>query len=291
MTKNETVDAAPTKSFFVSMLTRDIDLEDAILDLLDNCVDGIHRLPPNEGQEPYKGFEAEIKFGAKEFTISDNCGGIPWDNRMHTFRMGRPAGSNPVDGGVGVYGIGMKRAIFKIGKRCRILTRNADKQYEVNITPKWLDDPEWKFKVDLHNKATLHRGTTITVSDLRDNISKFFTKNEGKESFSKSLEAAIAGRYAYIIHKGFKVMANGTVIKPRLIKIACDNKLTSRNGAIVPFVFKGKMNDVEVYLAVGLTREIPTDDELDEEQKTVTRASTDDAGWTVVCNDRAVVLL
>ena len=32
--------ASPTKQFFVSMLTRDISLADAILDLVDNCLDG-----------------------------------------------------------------------------------------------------------------------------------------------------------------------------------------------------------------------------------------------------------
>jgi hypothetical protein len=36
--------AAPTKQFFVSMLTRDISLEDAILDLIDNCLDGALRI-------------------------------------------------------------------------------------------------------------------------------------------------------------------------------------------------------------------------------------------------------
>ena len=41
--KYVTVDASPVKSFFVSMLTRDIQLEEAILDLLDNCVDGVLR--------------------------------------------------------------------------------------------------------------------------------------------------------------------------------------------------------------------------------------------------------
>ena len=35
--------ASPTKRFFVDMLTRDIDLKDAVLDLLDNCVDGLMR--------------------------------------------------------------------------------------------------------------------------------------------------------------------------------------------------------------------------------------------------------
>lgn len=42
MTKpsTDTAQASPTKQFFVSMLTRDISLADAILDLLDNCLDG-----------------------------------------------------------------------------------------------------------------------------------------------------------------------------------------------------------------------------------------------------------
>ena len=34
---------APTKEYFVGMLTRDIELSDAILDLLDNCLDGVVR--------------------------------------------------------------------------------------------------------------------------------------------------------------------------------------------------------------------------------------------------------
>ena len=36
----DTAAAIPTKQFFVSMLTRDISLADAILDLIDNCLDG-----------------------------------------------------------------------------------------------------------------------------------------------------------------------------------------------------------------------------------------------------------
>ena len=51
------VDASPVESFFVHMLTRDIDLEDAILDLLDNCVDGILRSHgAANNSRPYQGF-------------------------------------------------------------------------------------------------------------------------------------------------------------------------------------------------------------------------------------------
>ena len=39
----EKVSARPVKSFLVEMLIRDIKLEESVLDLLDNCVDGILR--------------------------------------------------------------------------------------------------------------------------------------------------------------------------------------------------------------------------------------------------------
>ena len=83
------VNASPVKSFFVSMLTRDISMEEAILDLLDNCVDGILRSRVSKGEKPYEGFKAEIKFDADSFSISDNCGGIPWSLREYAFRLGR----------------------------------------------------------------------------------------------------------------------------------------------------------------------------------------------------------
>ena len=61
-TNRRKVDARPVKSFFVQMLTRDIALADAILDLLDNCVDGILRQKKDRSSEkPYEGFRACLK--------------------------------------------------------------------------------------------------------------------------------------------------------------------------------------------------------------------------------------
>ena len=61
--KYEPVNAGPVKSFFIEMLTRDIELVDAILDLLDNCVDGILRTEGNSlDEKPYDGFNAKIMF-------------------------------------------------------------------------------------------------------------------------------------------------------------------------------------------------------------------------------------
>ena len=61
--------AFPAKHFFVEMLTRDIELQDAILDLLDNCVDGAMR--QNKGRKfnskkPYAGYQAWIDFDGEK---------------------------------------------------------------------------------------------------------------------------------------------------------------------------------------------------------------------------------
>ena len=70
---------------------------------------------PVRVKKPYEGFKAEIAFDKNSFSISDNCGGIPWDLHNYAFRMGKDD-QNRDDNlpTVGVYGIGMKRAIFKI---------------------------------------------------------------------------------------------------------------------------------------------------------------------------------
>ncbi len=80
MTKPSTdqAQASPTKQFFVSMLTRDISLADAILDLLDNCLDGALRLADGKDVDYAKHF-VKIELTDDHFSIADNCGGIPRD--------------------------------------------------------------------------------------------------------------------------------------------------------------------------------------------------------------------
>src|SRR5438874_13660935 len=93
--------AGPTKRFFVSMLTRDIELKDAILDLLDNCVDGAmrSRRSATAGNEnAYAGFYAKITVSQDGFEIKDNCGGIPRDIAENSaFVLGRPDMSRDAD--------------------------------------------------------------------------------------------------------------------------------------------------------------------------------------------------
>ncbi len=285
----EPVDASPVKSFFVSMLTRDIRLEEAILDLLDNCVDGILRNKRRTGKEkPYAGFRAEIEFKKDSFMISDNCGGIPWNLHDYAFRMGRAKG-RPADapGAVGVYGIGMKRAIFKMGRDCLISTQNGRHGYEVEIKPDWIADEEkWDIPVRAASKSMAEDGTTILVGSLYPGIAARFY--DDAKAFKAELEGMVSTHYAFIIEKGLEVRINGDAVKPRPTKLIF-GKGGRGSRAIQPFIFKTRTDDgVDVFLAVGFTRPIPTQEEVASEQEE-TRYSSVDAGWTVLCNDRAVL--
>jgi hypothetical protein len=285
------VDASPVKSFFVTMLTRDIKLEEAILDLLDNCVDGILRSKKEDGgTKPYRGFKAEIEFKKDSFMISDNCGGIPWSLHSYAFRMGR-ASDRPADapGTHGVYGIGLKRAIFKMGEDCLISTQNGEHGYDVEIKPEWIADEEsWEIPVRAAKKSMREDGTTIVIGKLYPGIAARFS--EDVKAFKANLHNMVATHYAFIIDKGFEVKINGDLVQPRPTRLIFTKEPKGKKApSIQPFIFKTKTKEgVEVFLTVGFTRPIPSQDEIANEQEDK-RYSSLDAGWTILCNDRAVL--
>lgn len=166
---------SPTKDFFVRMLTRDIELQDAILDLLDNCVDGIIRAGANlNDDQPYKSYTATITMAADHFIIEDNCGGIPIEvARKYAFAMGRPPAAGTGDGSatIGMYGIGMKRAIFKLGTEALVESR-CDTGFVVEFTPEWMTTDTWDElpMYALADDKLTTGGTLIEVYKLNEEV-------------------------------------------------------------------------------------------------------------------------
>src|ERR1051326_5430154 len=108
------VDASPEKRFFIHMLVKDIELIPAVLDLVDNSVDGARGI---RGDERFDDLWVRLNIGPERFAITDNCGGIDIGTaRSYAFRFGRPWDAVGVPGSVGQFGVGMKRALFKLGR-------------------------------------------------------------------------------------------------------------------------------------------------------------------------------
>ena len=285
------VDASPTKKFFMSMLTRDIALSDAIMDLLDNCIDGVHRLKKddrNPTENKYDGFFGDIIINEDSFTLRDNCGGIPFDiAKDYAFKMGRDENDHSDDNlqTVGMYGIGMKRAIFKMGMQAKIYSYHPDKQFVVEIPPDWSTQGGWYFNyIDLPNgeinPVLDTEGTLIEVRNLHENISNQFSDNAG---FIKNLRIEIRNHYGYIIQQGFRITLNGVPIDALELNI-----LTGEG--IQPYAYRSTIDGVEVEAMVGFYRAPASSDEIDLElDGGYAKSSSENAGITVICNDRVVL--
>ena len=297
MSEMKTVPAKPTKGFFVEMLTRDIELKDALLDLLDNCLDGVLRQQqqgignvPISKNRPYEGYWAKIELSLSHFQITDNCGGIPREvAEKSAFMLGRPKGEiDPGIATVGMYGIGMKRAIFKLGTDATVNSTTTNESFEVRIVKKWLDDDDdWYLPIVNVEHRLSETGTRIRVEGLGDAIRPKFDPQ--KPDFIDDFKKEVSQIYSRILEKGFNVFVNDDPIDARHLTLISAGHLRAKDG-LRPFVFKGEILGVDVLVAVGFYRPLPSVDEIDDEQVSPLLPRTKEvAGWTVICNDRVVL--
>lgn len=282
--------ASPTKQFFVSMLTRDISLADAILDLLDNCLDGAMRIADG-GKVDYARHFVKIELTKDHFTIEDNCGGIPRDVAInYAFKMGRePDDDRDSDTEtIGMYGVGMKRAIFKMGREALVRTRHGRDTFEVPITSAWLDAKGWEplpINEPTEAKEKLAEpGTKIHVSELNPGVARHFAN----DAFVNEVTTAISQHFTMFLQWGLHVELNGKVVTPIHVEVL----VSPREDGPAPYVYQKTIGDVTVSITVGLntSRKFDSDDDDDDDEEIVGQRSAATAGWTVLCNDRAVIV-
>lgn len=280
MPDDAVVKGSPSKAFFVNMITRDIALSDAILDLLDNAVDGIKRAagaaPPD-----FAPHFAHVAFGPGEFRISDNCGGIPIDiAKEYAFRFGKPDDviADPTPHSIGLYGIGMKRALFKMGRNIDVSSSTGQESFTVAIdVDKWRKQPDDNWDFPLSNVVTQGTaeptGTRITVTNLYEGIAREFEA----PSFMNSLVRSVQRDYAFILERGLKVTVNESPIVGRMPTLRLSEE-------VAPMKLAYADDGVQVQIIAGLAAPPPEDNSPQQrypEQELY--------GWYVVCNERVVV--
>lgn len=287
----EKADGSPTKAFFMNMLTRDIELNDAILDLLDNCLDGVVRgkgrgIALNE-PDYYAGHWASITIEENRFIIRDNCGGIPKEKAVnYAFRMGRdPRAQSEELPTIGTYGIGMKRAIFKIGSCAVVETLHENDCYRVTVPENWALDDNWYFPLEEIERSSelSEAGTVITVERFNDLTLNYWSDERKIEVFCEELINSIRRSYSFIISKGFSITVNGIKAEPFSINLLIAN---DKKG-LRPYFFQAEVDGVSVRLVVGFHNSPASDEALEDEVEA--RRKSVDAGWTVICNDRVVL--
>ena len=222
--------AHPKKRFFIEMFTRDIPLLDCVLDLIDNCFDGLartghlkmhtvsddifRRRSADTSRKPDRP-HVQVTFDRSQFQISDNCGGIDYDYALEdVFNFGHSTRRSAEY--LGVYGVGMKRALFKMGDSFEIESKTTKSGFECELdVPTWMARDskmsDWTIpltKAKAASSAT-RAGTTITVSALKKEVAELLVSPR----FQNDLSRVVGRVYAFLVEKHVRISINGTAVK------------------------------------------------------------------------------
>ena len=261
------VKAGPTKEFFVSMITRDIQLPDAIVELIDNSIDGIKR----KKAEKYNEFYINVRLDKDFFEIEDNCGGIDLSIAMeYAFVFGKPQSARDKEERVettGTFGIGMKRALFKMGQKFEVASKATNSSFLLRVdVADWMKAKEWDFSLAESNDKETNDitacGTKITVSKLFPGISHSFEYNP----FVNEVINIVQRRANAEITNGLNIEINGTKIDGAFLSIINGEQVS-------PYKYTFQSNNIKVMILAGISA----------------KTNPDKAGWYVYCNNREIV--
>lgn len=280
------VDAHPEKRFFVDMLTRDIELAPAIIDLVDNSIDGAKRLRPDDGPDRYAGLWVKLKLNSQIFEILDSCGGFDREHaRSYAFKFGRRSDQQATPGEVGQFGVGMKRAIFKLGRKFKVASVTGEDRWEVDVdVDEWLEHPEdWTFPIgEPSNGVPAEPGTLVRCERLlpaartRLDVPAFVTR----------VLSEIAMRHALALQQGLVIEVNDRPLVPRPPTLMASDELEPIS--FVEILRDAEGIEVEMRLYAGLAAGEERDEEVDTDDPSLFTGS-DAAGWYVFCNGRALL--
>lgn len=300
------VKATPHKRFFIDMITRDISLEACVLDLIDNSVDGATRSteattssrakspkphPLSSGDERYKGFRIDVRCSSSSFRITDNCGGIPVDIACeYAFNFGRDP-SDPNEGdteaGIGIYGIGMKRALFKLGREFTIDSHTRNDAFTMSVdVEQWASKPDdWNLSLTTAKPSAKGPGTNIEVTRLKAGVAQEF----GTPGFATRLMDAAARTYAAFLDQGLEMRVNGASVKPTGFTFLQGKGFQPLHEKEIQKVTlplgKPQKVDVDIEIWAGAATgsgAVRSDDEDEENDASMW-------GWYVLCNNRVVL--
>jgi hypothetical protein len=268
--RTNTVNASPTKRFFIAVLVKDISFLDAIVELVDNSVDSVRS---GSGTSNMVGKTIDINYDKGQFSIKDNATGISIKQaKNYVFRFGRPKDAPPTPGSVGEFGVGMKRALFKIGRYFEVESWTKAEHLRVVVdVGKWESEPEkkpadWTFPMVVaeKNSGQAEPGTHITAKKLPE----YSVQQLSSANFGTQLMLTLKHAHTQSLNEGLTITVNGQ-------NVAAEVETLLHSEEIKPIsyseTFRVSRKSVTVRMIVGVG-----DEKLAK------------AGWYVFCNGRQI---
>ena len=249
------------------MLVRDIGVDGAVLDLIDNAVDAAYNHAGTNND--LVDFQIDVSLKADRFVIRDNCGGIEIETaRDYAFRFGRAKGFNPA-ARIGEFGIGMKRAVFRLGKNFTVDSSTTQERFTVSVdVEEWREqEGTWTFPMVIADTPAPESGTTISVRNLHDGVRELFSR----QAYADGIVREVADRHNEAIQKGLGISINEAPADVRLHELLAGSDVAPLNQR--DQLFSGG-HPVELRIVAGIGRD---------------RRPVTESGWNVYCNGRLVV--
>lgn len=264
------------KQFFIEMFTRDISLEDCVLDLIDNSLDSyllkravsISSLifGPNGNHQNRESGKIDVTCSDRQVKVVDTCGGISRDRAMNEIFCFGHDEEDP-KGKLGAYGVGMKRALFKIGNAFNIVSRTEKDGFEVSFKlNEWAEKQDWRIPITFVEKASSEKtaGTSITITELHDEVAQ--RMREG--GVPKNILQDAATTYPFFLDQCVKLRLNGNDVSPERVPLG------EKDGVIKSAIEKFEQDGVRVTLVATISPGL---------------RKAEQAGWYILCNGRVVV--
>ncbi|MDO7509060.1 ATP-binding protein [Acinetobacter baumannii] len=276
MSKELLADTRPTKEYLVNGITKDVTIEECIFDLIDNSIDAYSR-KENELVSDFNKYTIEIKLSKNYFSIKDLGKGIKLEALINeTLRFGTKTPHHTTS--IGFYGIGLNRALFKLGKDISITSETSDNRslIKLDVDVFLKDNNNWTLPINTEEKIG-KQGTVIEIKKLYEEVNNYFTNAE----LIKLFKQKISLRYSQFLNKNLIIKVNDEEIEITDISIRPTSgfELLKKE-----FAYKGIKIIIEAGQSSGhfFTYEKSYDKEKN--------ATLDECGWFVYCNDRAVKL-
>lgn len=252
------IDMHPPKEFFFCM-TLDITPEETILELIDTFIEWY--MYYNNRNRLKKRGNIKIQITDEKFVIESNYPGPPKDMVSNLLQFGRRVEKGCSK--IGAYGIGTKRALFKLGRDIYLKSDDGSEYFSVYIDKNWIESKKnWKLKLETgESKKKLYN--KIIIRELYDGIKVEFRSPK----FINDFRTKVKDTYAYFIEgKEVTIKINGENIKPFNFRYVFEE------GRTEPYYKKLFVDGIFIKILAGVTK---------KENNTY--------GWYVFCNNRLVV--
>jgi hypothetical protein len=277
--------------FLETVLTRDTDTATTLFELIDNAVDAAkedlllnktsqideYGLPKN-----YKKYKITVKIGKNKISVQDNCSGMTRPTlSKHAMLIGKKSARKY---GIGYYGIGLKRALLKFGRKYYLKTGDGNGACEATFERDSINK-NGEIGGVYYNKATL-KGTLIEVSALEPEIVGELKDARWQEDLKKRMEM----RYSLFLRKGLTMTLQndvGLTVKKYFLQDRLP-QLRGNGCKIQPIKKRREHAGLNVWYEGGIHADYYYSGEA-KHAVGENKKLTNECGIYYVCNDRVVI--